>query len=265
VTRATFLAASAGVLVGGGLAGWATGERPALVVKRDPGPPGLAEVGERWEGIADRAACTAAVAAGLAEIEALRREAYGDPEPFPDDVDPAYLPAAVEARARSVSSACPELGLQLLKVDCAEFPCVTVWNRTSDADWNDLARLDTCGVWSSVERDDRSGTSVGGMWKGPNGEDISVSMVATYPPGWHETHPPPVRDPELRKPRFEVRKEWIFGDIQAELGARDMTKVEQLEWMVEAVRESEQDEETVQFWVDQLEEARAAEAAEAVP
>ena len=84
---------------------------------------------------------------------------------------------------------------------------------------------------------------------GPDGEYLSVSIVATYPPGWHEAHPQ-MPDPNLRKPRFEVRKEWIFGDLQAELGARDMTQVERMEHMVEQVRATGGDDEMLQMWVD---------------
>ena len=154
--------------------------------------------------------------------------------------------------------------MKLLKVDCSEFPCVTLWNRTGAVEGNDFARLDTCAAWSSVPHDDHAGGSAAATWRSPNGADISVALVAAYPAGWHETHPP-TRDPELRKPRFEVRKETIFGDLQADLGARDLTKVEQLEHMVEVVRASGHDDESLQYLVDRLEEARAADAAERTP
>jgi hypothetical protein len=206
----------------------------------------------------DQAACARAVATGLAEIDALRRAAYGEPEPFPADLDPAYLPAAVQARARRVPLECPELGWQLVDVDCSEFPCFTVWNTSAVTGDVGMDPKD-CPAWAEVPRDDAV-TLASNVWVGPDGERLSVQMVATYPPGWWEAHPPGQQDPERRKSRFDLRREIVLGDLQAELGARDLTKVEQLEEMVSSLREAGFDEEHVQKWIDRLEEARAAEA-----
>jgi hypothetical protein len=212
----------------------------------------------------DQAACARAIADGFAAIEAMKRTAYGDPVPFPADLDPAYLPDAVEARARRVATECPELGLQLLDVDCSEFPCFTVWNTMGATSFDpnrmglDLYGLDACPAWSSVPRDDAI-TNSHHQWIGPDGEDIHVAKLATYPPGWWEAHPPEPWAPGIRKTRVDVRTESILGDLQSELGAREPTWVEQLERAIEHSREAGSDEATLEALREQLEKARAEE------
>jgi hypothetical protein len=210
---------------------------------------------------ADRAACALAVVDVLADIERMNSEAYGDPEPFPDDLDPAYLPAAVEERARRVPLECPELGMDLARVDCTEFPCFTVW--TSRTQIEDMKGPAGCPAWDATPRDDGH-TLATNTWVGADGELLRVVLLGTYPPGWNAAHGGESLPREQRWTRFDLRRTEIWADLQAETGARDLTKVESAERSLESLRaQFGDDHEAVRFAEEALERARASGAAAA--
>ncbi|MCO4769599.1 MAG: hypothetical protein KDA24_06165 [Deltaproteobacteria bacterium] len=103
------------------------GPRPRVVRKMVRAPQG--------DGLAVEEADSDAVIEALEdEIASLRRqqaisagqlaEVAGEPQPWPEDVPDAFLPANFE---RSIRSLVAEEGAgDLLVVDCAEFPCLTV-------------------------------------------------------------------------------------------------------------------------------------------
>jgi hypothetical protein len=120
----------------------------------------LVEAGERYsqpvaEGLAeapsqgfDRTAATERMAALESELDGLRlqlalaegraRHFEGEALPFPADLPEAYGPAAMEAFVRAELARIPEV--ELLRLDCSEYPCLTVLrSRSTDEDWVDQA------------------------------------------------------------------------------------------------------------------------------
>ena len=76
---------------------------------------------------------TGAVASGQLEAH------VGVPQDWPDDLDPALQPDAMRARAQAVADA--HEGVELVEVDCSEYPCITILSPTEMSEaWTDQLR-----------------------------------------------------------------------------------------------------------------------------
>jgi hypothetical protein len=162
--------------------------------------------------VARPSTCEEAVAQRLAEIEDLRSAAYGDPAPFPPDLEPHLQPEAVEARARRVMTECPELGWTLREVDCSEYPCITLWDGPDSDAWLDLY---DCPAWSEV----RARTTVRSSHFGrPDGTEVQIFAIAQFDPRPDDTWSTVPTDG--RASRFEVRTVPALEEIQRQLTER---------------------------------------------
>jgi hypothetical protein len=215
------VAALAAFFAGAGIGqSWGSSPAPAVARVSTRESAGGGSLGDRR--------CAAAVAERLAEIDAVRRTAYGDPVPFPDDLDPEFRPDAVQARARAVATECGDTGVKLLDIDCSEFPCLMVWDvsRMShdwDGGWLGIDR--TCPTWSSAY-DSRDIEGSAELLKDANGTDLSIAVIAPYPRDWRASHVPAAVPPERRMDRRTYRTSVLLDNVRAELDARWMTQAE---------------------------------------
>jgi hypothetical protein len=158
--------------------------------------------------------CEEAVARRLAEIDDLRSAAYGDPIPFPDDLEWTLQPEAVEARARRVMAECPELGWTLHEVDCSEYPCITFWDHAEKE--GERVQLDDCPAWSEV-RTQGEAMRASLFWE-PDGTQREIIAVAQFSPRSEDTWQ---TVPEGgRASRFEVRTQPILDDLEQVIRAK---------------------------------------------
>jgi hypothetical protein len=113
-----------------------------------------------------------------------------------------------------VESECPDLGFHLLRVDCDEFPCLTVWDATGVEQ-----ALDDCPAWAELpqatsDTKERAFES----WVDAESESIAIRAIALYPPGWVDVDRPVGAGPTThRLRRFDARWKEIREELQAEL------------------------------------------------
>ena len=161
--------------------------------------------------------CAAQVASRTSDLEALRREAYGDPRPFPADLDPDFSPAAVEARARRVEVDCPALGWSLLAIECDEYPCFTVWDLPDDIEYAEAVGRQweaiECGAGVTKPGIGHNVASTNGSVRAEDGTTVQVFVIASYPPrALAEGFGKPADD--RRKTRLAMRKDLALEELR---------------------------------------------------
>lgn len=110
-----------------------------------------------------------------AEIDEAESTTFGAPLPFPEDLDPRYAPDAFAARAARVEAECPELGVRLVAVDCDEFPCAALWERTRAGSAQD------CPLWADLGADPRHPSGAPPGYRGPEGQEVELAWEVPLP------------------------------------------------------------------------------------
>ena len=229
VTPVGRLIAGALAVVGGAVAGWTTDSDGPLAGAMQMT---TSRVGTRAASTpsddAGATTCHDAIAERLAEIDELRRAAYGEPIPFPPDLEPHLLPEAVEERAQRVMTECPELGWTLHEVDCSEYPCITFWDAPGDRwdapgdgpdDRSSPERIDECPAWG-----DRPGQGkalkVSCCHTDPGGASRQLVVLAEF--SRHADDTWNIAPPGGRLSRFDLRTQPAFSELEERLrAARD--------------------------------------------
>jgi hypothetical protein len=160
--------------------------------------------------------CEAQVASRLDDLETMQREAYGEAEPFPSDLHPAFHPDNVAELARRVELDCPELGWKLLEVECSEYPCFTVWDPpdSSDEKRATYSEAMACGAAVRLPRPQGyASATTNGMIVSPTGDRIEVEVVASFPPGAVVEGFGEPRD-DRRKTRLSYRSDLVLAGLE---------------------------------------------------
>ncbi len=80
-------------------------------------------------------------------IDAQITAQVGTPQPFPDELEPQYREDGFEAAVLEALEDCPEAGIELAFVDCAEFPCMAFFSQPSGRYNHGVATLRNCESW----------------------------------------------------------------------------------------------------------------------
>jgi hypothetical protein len=173
------------------------------------------------------AECEKRLALAEGVLRAKEHEAVGDPVPFPDGLAPQYTPGGFEDAVKEAMRVCPDSGLQLKRVDCSEFPCMAFFTPTGRETDDEVSDLSTCDAWT-----ERFGI-MGGMASLDFMTDKGVTqfvMKSVAPAdSWSFD--------ENEQLRWNRRTDEGKAQIMADVGGRDLTKIEQLDRTIESLRE----------------------------
>ena len=169
--------------------------------------------------------CRARIALATALGTARQLDQVGRPEPFPPDLPDAYREAAITAVAEQVVETCPELGLDLRKVDCSEFPCLALFVHPADREGPA-----SCPAWREAYGDAQ--TTSNGTLVGPDGAELVYELMGPAPPpkflirelAQQSDDEPFVQSNGMK--RLMQRGRTAQDEIIAELGARERTEAE---------------------------------------
>lgn len=144
-------------------------------------------------------------------IEVLQRARFGAPIPFPADLDPNYQPAAFTDRARQVADACPDVAVDLVDVDCSEFPCVPLWDRSlGGSEWD-------CPLWAELIPDDRHTIGSPPGYLDAEGRPVSLGWDVPFPAGSFADVMVPMMGDQARR-RFARRIDRLLERAEEERG-----------------------------------------------
>lgn len=172
--------------------------------------------------------------------DARERAEVGTPVPFPDHLPPQYRPEGFEAAVNAALEACPDRTLDLVHIDCTEFPCMAFFMK--DGRWNNQAmnELRACEGWSS--RFEGGGQASSGFMTDEG--FVEYSMASPAPPGSNFD--------ENATKRWDARRTQGEGDLMAALGGRRLTPLEEIDIQIKFWREIGND-----VLIADLEEQRA--------
>ena len=174
---------------------------------------------------ATESACRARIELAAALGTARQLDQIGRPVPFPANLPEKYREAAFTAVVEKVLAECPELGLDLHKVDCTEFPCMASFVGSKSPV--------SCEAWRAEYGDVHSMSSH--VLVGADGERFSMQLVGPHVP---EDIVPPEPQPmsedgQIRWGNGMIRHQQRGRDareeIMADLGARELTDAEKRE------------------------------------
>jgi hypothetical protein len=176
---------------------------------------------------ATEAACRARVELAAALTTARQLDEIGRPRPFPPDLPDKYREPMVTEVARKVVLTCPELGLDLRRVDCSEFPCLAFFVGSEQVNPT------RCSTWVDVYGGGVTNSS--GVLVGADGERLHYNLVG---PGIPQDLVPPEPQPEPEDgmfvqsngmKRLRARGQEAREEVMAAYGARELTEAEKRE------------------------------------
>lgn len=207
---------------------------------------------------ATESACRARIELAAALGTARQLDQIGRPRPFPADLPEKYREAGFTAVVQKVLAECPDIGLELHKVDCAEFPCLASFVGSQSPV--------SCDAWRAEYGDLHSMSSH--VLVGADGERFVTQLVGPHVP---DAFAPPDPDPPSEDgpfaegngmKRLTQRGRDAREAIIADLGARELTVEEQRDDKRAALRESAKDNPEGTAWMlEKLEAKWAAEDA----
>lgn len=158
----------AAVAVGYGVGRWTVAAAPAA----DPAR-GAEEADQLQVLIAGLEGELEALEARRAELE---QALFGDPIPWPDEVEERYRPEAFEAHVRQAVEACAP-PVEITGFDCSEPPCFVLLRATGPGWYAGL--VDDCPAWSEVYGTETSSFSTG--VRCPAGAAERMAMIGPAP------------------------------------------------------------------------------------
>ncbi len=177
-------------------------------------------------------------------LRAQEHEKIGDPVPFPDDLPEHYRPEGFEDAVRHVLDECAPTSVALHHVDCSEYPCMVFFRQPRGSYNHAMESLGECTLWT--EQFGRSATS-------GNNHFITDAGIVEY----SYASPMPgdqwLGDENLGK-RVELRAESGREQLMADVGGRELTDLEKVDFSISFFREVGGADDMVEM----LEEQRAA-------
>jgi hypothetical protein len=209
---------------------------------------------------ATEAACRARIALATALATARQLDQVGRPEPFPADLPEKYREETIRAVTERMVESCPELGLDLRKVDCAEFPCLALFVQPADREGPAA-----CPAWREVWGVGQMGSN--DTLIGPDGQELAYALMGPVLPEEFFPHrPEKLPGGQIAwsngMKRMMQRGQEARDEVIAELGARERTEAEQRDEQRRHLQEAadEGDEDAAQM-LEMLEQHRASEDA----
>jgi hypothetical protein len=164
----------------------------------------------------DLDACRAELEGARAFVDALERERHGVPVPFPPDLPAAFTPERFEETVRAALADCPEAGLTLHHVECAEYPCLAAFTQPDGRTNSGMDALRACAGWA-------------GRFGDVAGQGNAAFATDAGPVEWSHVAPRPEGGPELDENgfgRWNLRIDAMEAELQDTLGGRPFTRLE---------------------------------------